>query len=96
MVCAPAALFNPATGSFGTMQKNSVYGPGFAAVDFSVFKNIPVKEKMKVQVRAEMFNVFNHVNLAAPSSRVGSSLGLIGWSAARLIGTAGDRARRTV
>jgi hypothetical protein len=74
----PAAFVNPASGSFGTMQKNSVYGPGFAAVDFSVFKNIPVKEKMKVQVRAEMFNIFNHVNLAAPSSRVGSSLGLIG------------------
>lgn len=74
----PAAFVNPPNGSFGTMQKNSLYGPGFAAVDVSVFKNIPIREKLKVQFRAEMFNIFNHVNLASPSSRVGSSLGLIG------------------
>jgi len=74
----PAAFVNPPSGSFGSMQKNSLYGPGFAAVDLSVFKNIPIKERLKAQFRVEMFNILNHVNLAAPSSRVGSSLGLIG------------------
>jgi hypothetical protein len=75
---APAAFVNPPAGTFGTMQKNSLYGPGFASVDLSVFKNIPIKERMKAQFRAEMFNIFNRVNLANPSARVGSSLGLIG------------------
>jgi hypothetical protein len=74
----PAAFVNPPAGSFGTMQKNSIFGPSFATVDFSVFKNIPIKERLKAQFRVEMFNIFNHVNLAQPSARVGSSLGLIG------------------
>jgi len=74
----PAAFANPAGGQFGSMQKNSLYGPGFASVDVSVFKNIPVRERLKVQLRAEMFNIFNRVNLGNPSARVGSSLGIIG------------------
>ena len=74
----PAAFVNPANGQFGSMQKNSVYGPGFATVDLSVFKNISIRERVKAQFRVEMFNIFNHVNLAQPSSRVGSSLGQIG------------------
>jgi hypothetical protein len=74
----PAAFVNPANGTFGTMQKGSIYGPGFATVDLSVFRNIAVRERMRIQLRAEMFNVFNRVNLAQPSAKVGSSLGLIG------------------
>jgi len=74
----PAAFVNPPTGTFGSMQKDSVFGPGFASVDLSVFRTFPIKEKMRLQFRAEMFNVFNHVNLAQPSAKVGSSLGLIG------------------
>jgi hypothetical protein len=73
----PSAFVNPPIGTFGSMQKNSVFGPGFANVDFSIFRNISIKEKLRIQVRAEMFNVFNHINLAQPSARVGSSLGLI-------------------
>jgi Carboxypeptidase regulatory-like domain len=74
----PAAFVNPAAGQFGSMQKNSLYGPGFATIDFSVFKNIPIRERLKAQVRAEVFNIFNRVNLGNPSARVGSSLGIIG------------------
>jgi hypothetical protein len=60
------------------MQKDSVFGPGFASMDLSLFRNIPIKERLRAQFRAEMFNVFNHVNMAQPSAKVGSSLGLIG------------------
>jgi hypothetical protein len=75
---SPAAFVNPPIGTFGTMQKDSVFGPGFANVDLSVFKNIPIKERLRAQFRVEMFNIFNHVNLGPPSAKVGSSLGLIG------------------
>jgi hypothetical protein len=73
----PAAFINPPNGTFGTMVKNPVFGPGFANVDVSLFRNIVIREKMRLQFRAEMFNVFNRVNVAQPSARVGSSLGLI-------------------
>ena len=54
-----------ATNGTGNLARNKFYGPGYGAVDFSVFKNIPVTERIKVQLRAEMFNLFNRVNLAS-------------------------------
>jgi hypothetical protein len=59
----------------GTVGRNQIYGPGFADVDLSVFKNIPVTERLKIQLRAEMFNLFNRVNLASgPGSASGSGV----------------------
>ena len=63
----PAAFQDPPPGSFGTMRRNQLTGPGFASVDLSVFKNIPVTERLKAQFRVEMFNIFNRLNLAPPS-----------------------------
>ena len=45
--------------------RNKFHGPGYGDVDFSIFKNVPVKEKFTVQLRAEMFNLFNRVNMAS-------------------------------
>jgi hypothetical protein len=36
-------------------------------VDLSVFKNLPVTERMKAQFDVEMFNIFNRLNLAPPN-----------------------------
>ncbi len=52
---------NPLQGNLG---RNALYGPGFADVDLSVFKNFPIGERLRLQLRAEMFNVFNRINLA--------------------------------
>jgi hypothetical protein len=54
-----------------------LYGPGFADVDLSVFKTFPVKERLRIQVRAEMFNVFNRINLASGAFSVGTN-GVVG------------------
>ena len=47
-------------GTFGTMGRNIFRDSGFKNVDFSVFKNFTFKERYSVQLRAEMFNLFNH------------------------------------
>ena len=61
------AAFRPAgLGTFGSMRRNSVYGPGFFTVDASLVKNTYIHEGVNLQLRAEMFNIFNHVNLANP------------------------------
>jgi len=57
----------PAAGSFGTLRRNQFYGPGFSDVDFSVFKNTRVTERLTIQFRAELFNLFNRINYAPPS-----------------------------
>jgi hypothetical protein len=80
----PAAFCTPgSTGCIGTaspdgnLSRNKYFGPGFADVDLSVIKNIPITEQLKVQLRAEMFNIFNRINLASGAGSVGSS-GVVG------------------
>src|SRR5262249_26655003 len=53
------------------------YGQGFEDVDLSVFKTSSIGEWVKVQFRAELFNVFNRKNLAPPSNTVGDGFGVI-------------------
>src|ERR1700722_12092579 len=66
---------DPVTGAQlpGNLTRNKYYGPGFGDVDFSVIKNIPIRERLKVQLRAEIFNMFNRINLASGGGAVGSS-----------------------
>ena len=59
--------------NFGSIRRNSLYGPGFRDVDFSVFKDGHVTEFVTVQARAEMFNLFNFTNLAPPDSTLSDS-----------------------
>ena len=55
----------------GDLSRNKFYGPGFADVDLSVFKTIPITQRVNVQLRAEMFNLFNRINLATGGGSVG-------------------------
>ena len=50
----------------GNAGRNQVYGPRLVNVDFSVFKNNRITEKLNLQFRVEFFNIFNHTNLQAP------------------------------
>ena len=53
----------------GNAGRNILTGPGTMNLDFSVFKNNPVKrisESFNVQFRAEIFNILNHANFAVP------------------------------
>ena len=71
-VTATAFTAAPA-GTFGTTARNAFRGPGFVTVDASLVKNTPIHEGLDLQLRAEMFNIFNHVNLANPGTGTLSS-----------------------
>jgi hypothetical protein len=43
-------------------------GPSFYNIDASVFKEFPLREAMRLQFRAEAYNLFNHAQFANPSS----------------------------
>ena len=62
--CSPSATCLPNILG-GNLRRNQYYGPGFADIDLSVFKNISITERVKAQLRAEMFNLTNHINLAS-------------------------------
>jgi len=53
---------------FGSVGRNVLRGPGQNNVDFSIIKRFPLSESKNVELRAEFFNFFNHVNFANPIS----------------------------
>jgi len=75
----PAAFADPA-GNFGNLGRDAVYGPGFWNADFSITKDTSITERLKLQLRAEFFNIFNHPQFALPGGFIfpGSSLASCG------------------
>ena len=69
----PAAFKQNAIGTVGDGRRNQLRGPGRWNVDYSLFKNFNVSEKIKLQARAEFFNFFNHANLSNPTTTVTST-----------------------
>jgi hypothetical protein len=74
--CDPNAI-NPATNlpdpvctavsasPYGNVSRNKWYAPGYGDVDLSFIKNIPITERVKIQLRADFFNLFNRINLSS-------------------------------
>ena len=65
---------------FGNLGRNVLIGPGFNNVDFSITKNTKLTESVRIQFRAEFFDIFNHANFGQPgrTAQVGSTaFGLI-------------------
>jgi hypothetical protein len=59
-------------GQFGNEGRNVVRGPGIANLDLSLLKSIPVKDRLRLQFRAELFNIANHANFGLPDNDVAS------------------------
>ena len=67
-----------AQADFGTLRRNSLYGPHFADTDLSVMKKVVNAEGFTVQIGANAFNVMNHVNFGPPVNDISSgAFGLI-------------------
>ena len=77
----PNEYFNPAAfalqqnGTFGNAGRNTLIGPGLANLDFSLYKMVTVKEGKNLQIRAEVFNIFNRPNFALPALNLFQSNG---------------------
>jgi len=75
----PAAFSVPTQGTYGNELRNQFYGPPTKQIDFSIFKNFQFKENLRLQLRAEIFNIFNFVNYSGPANNLqGSNLGQSG------------------
>jgi len=74
-------------GLYGNSGRNIISGPAQSDTDFTIMKDIPIHERLKAQLRCELFNAFNQVNFNAPNTLVSSGgFGRItGASAGRVI-----------
>ena len=70
-----SAFQEPAPGTIGDMNRNSIYGPGYEDFDMSLDKNfiMPYNEHHQLQIRFDAFNALNHVNFGLPNAGIGSS-----------------------
>jgi hypothetical protein len=69
----PAAFLSPASGTYGNVGRDVLVGPGLASLDLSVLKDTAVTEKLRLQFRAEAFNLLNRANFGTPNAVVFSS-----------------------
>ncbi|HKB99096.1 MAG TPA: TonB-dependent receptor [Terriglobales bacterium] len=62
-----AAFANPPAFELGNLRRNAGRGPGFTQVDLGLSKTTQITERIGLQMRAELFNLFNHPNFNSPS-----------------------------
>jgi len=64
----PLAFAEPAAATTGDTPRNSVRGFGAWQMDVALRRTFPVRERLKLQFRAEAFNIFNHPNFGTINS----------------------------
>jgi hypothetical protein len=62
----PASGPVPCQNLIGNLGRNQIVGPGLFDLDFSIFKNLRLTERITTQFRVEMFNVLNHPSFLPP------------------------------
>jgi hypothetical protein len=85
--CLSASQFAPAANgaptAFGTIGRNSVYGPNFFDVDLALTKDVRITERVNLSFGAQAYNLFNHANFDQPVNDIsnplfGSSVATVG------------------
>jgi outer membrane receptor protein involved in Fe transport len=98
----PTTFANPAPGTFGEVGRNTLIGPGYSNVNMSLAKEFRLPwEGMRLEFRADAYNLFNHTNYHNPDADVAQStslcpvgtpdagLGLVDCNAGKLTDSAG-------
>jgi hypothetical protein len=81
---SPHQWFNPAaflaapngSGFYGSLGRDTLIGPGLTTWDFSLLKDTPIRERMNLQFRAELFNILNRANFNTPNAVVFTPAGV--------------------
>jgi len=68
----PSAFADPAPNIYGTVGRNTLYGPGSVNLDFSLFRTFKVKERLDLQFRLDAANLFNTPHFNNPNVGLGS------------------------
>lgn len=69
----PAAFTAPADYTFGNSGRNILRGPNEGLVNFSLSKTFNIVEKVKFQIRADAYDLFNSPNFGQPNASIGTA-----------------------
>lgn len=64
------AVLCPALRTYGSFRRNSIEGPGLINFDLSVSKTTAITERLKLEIRADFFNLLNHAEFANPDTNI--------------------------
>ena len=64
----PAAFGLPALGTYGNLGYNNMKGPGVFQLNMALSRTFPIRERKTIQLRAEAFNLPNHLNPSTPNT----------------------------
>jgi hypothetical protein len=72
---------------YGDSGRNHFTGPGYFRTDMSVFKNLTITERFKMQLGLEGFNIWNQANALVPNNTIGTNFGFFQntWLPPRII-----------
>ncbi len=70
----PAAFTTPTAGSYGNLPRNALKGQTFKQVDLILNKRFHFNDRMNMEFRTEIFNIFNQTNFGDPASTLSSAL----------------------
>jgi hypothetical protein len=68
----PISPVSGATIRPGSVGNGAVRGPGLQNLDFSLAKNVVIRERLKLQLRADSFDFLNHTNFTGLSTSLNS------------------------
>jgi hypothetical protein len=75
----PEAFVRPQDGTYGTVRRNSLYGPGINVFNFSAHKQFELFEAwshtVTMQFRMDTMNTFNHPSFSSPNSTLAGDSG---------------------
>jgi hypothetical protein len=75
--CALAAYkaspYCQAPGTFGNAARDIFHNPGSIQWDMAVSRIFPIKERIRLELRGDFFNIMNHANWGSPAAAVNSA-----------------------
>ncbi|HEX5431605.1 MAG TPA: TonB-dependent receptor [Bryobacteraceae bacterium] len=71
----PKNFSAPPFGEYGSLARNAFHGPGVNNFDLGFIKNLSLTERLRLQIRGEMFNAFNHAQFEFAGAALASSIG---------------------
>jgi hypothetical protein len=79
---APSVAVSGVPSGFGTIGRNTVFGPHFFDTDMAITKDVKITERVTFTFGAQAYNVFNHANFDTPESDIsnpnfGSSINVV-------------------
>jgi outer membrane receptor protein involved in Fe transport len=75
---ATSAFVDPAPGTYSPTRRGQNYNPGYSSVDVAAIKTTAITERVNLQFKANIYNIFNHTNLAPvgfPATGEGGTIG---------------------